>query len=247
MSDEELELAFAALGEMESTDGTGEIAGIGEFECDADAVKAALESEISAVLSVAEENPAMVARVAESIIDIATDESLTTKTRTRALCAFGLTLHADLDLGVGVLAELAPLLDTANMRLSANAAAVFCDVSAVAGNRPPEQVSEYVGELSPLLTGNVLARKNATKALRRVGDDGPSSISALWPEFVQLLDDEDDAVRAEACRALGYLGFTQTLQPLRETARTDTDTTVRRWAGWACNQILDRNHSCGST
>lgn len=196
-----------------------------------------LSDAVHALSRLSREYPDRVRPVGSDLGEIVCDESLSEGTRLNATAALGQIVEEFPSVGLEVVEDLEPLLESKNHKLRNNAVGLLGAVAIVHS----DAVEPYTDAIADLLqVEDPHTRAHATAALSRVAQDFPGAVADLTPLLKTCLADDVAQVRKNACWALGYLEAEEATSQLAETARQDEDEGVRRRASWA----VDRCRSC---
>lgn len=198
---------------------------------------AGLSDAVHALSRLSREYPDRVRPAGSDLGEIVCDESLSEGTRLNATAALGQIVEEFPSVGLEVVDDVVPLLESENHKLRNNAVGLLGAV-AIVHSDAVEPYTDAIGEV--MLVDDPNTRAHATAALSRVAEDFPEAVAHLTPRLQTCLADDAAQVRENACWALGYIRADEARAQLAETARSDEDEGVRRRAAWA----VDRCRSC---
>lgn len=192
-----------------------------------------LSYAVRALSRISRDYPDRVRPAGTALGEVIGDESLPDGTRLNATAALGPIVEEYPSVGLDVIENVVPLLDSEKHRLRNNAVGLLGATAIVHS----DAVQAYTDAIAKaLLVEDANTRIHATAALSRIAKDFPDAVAHLTPLLKACLADDDAQVRENACWALGYLRADEAKEQLTRTARSDDVEGVRRTAAWAVNR-----------
>jgi hypothetical protein len=168
------------------------------------------------------------------LADALTDDTLTDGARLGATAALGRVANRDPTVAVGLVDDVAALLEVENPKLRNNAAGLLWEVSRLHA----DHVEPYVERVAELLSvDDDLTRVNASAILARVAEDRPGVAREYIEHLRRLLTDSHHLARENACWALGHLEDSASREALQAASFEDDHESVRKRAQWAVARI----------
>ncbi|WP_254830350.1 HEAT repeat domain-containing protein [Haloglomus salinum] len=182
----------------------------------------------------AAESPWAVEPAAPALGEVLADESLSPGARLSATAALGRVANENPTVALGLVDEVAALLESEHPKLRNNATGLLWEVSRLHADHIEPHVDTVAGLLS---AEDDFTRVNGSAAMARVAEDLPDRAREHLDRLRPLLADEHRLVRVNACWALGHLEDEASLEALRDLAVEDDDEQVRKRAQWAVAEI----------
>jgi len=163
-------------------------------------------------------------------------DTATSASRVGTLAAVGYVSKDFPEAASTAIPALIDLLDVEADRVRANAAGTLADLA----DEYPAEVIAAADRVVALLTDPTEnARYNATAMLARLAETAPDWVRAAGavPPLIEVLDDEFEYTRSNACWALGRLEATDAWDELAARRRDDVGEAVRESAAWALSRL----------
>jgi HEAT repeat protein len=191
---------------------------------------------VSGLAKIAKAHPSSVAPAVDALVAHLDADTATTESQVGALAAVGYVSKDYPDTAATAIPALIGLLDVDADRLRANAAGTLADLA----DEYPDEVLPATDRVVGLLSdSDEQARYNATSILARLAETAPERVRAAGAvsPLIDVLDDEFEYTRSNACWALGRLKASDAWDELAARRRDDPSEAVRESAAWALSQL----------
>lgn len=191
---------------------------------------------VSGLARIAKAHPSNVAPAVDALVTHLDADRATTESRMGALAAVGYVSKDYPDTAATAIPALIDLLEVDADRLRANAAGTLADLA----DEYPAEVLPATDQIVALLADpDENARYNATAILARLAETAPERVRAAGAvsPLTDVLDDEFEYTRSNACWALGRLDATEAWDELAARRRDDSSEEVQESAAWALSQL----------